>query len=102
MIVLLLMLSGHHFYHHSCKSRQNHDIGIDYLLIQGRMDRLIDNLNRDHLDQQFILTLIGFASYDVCVSLAGLVRSHIQTLTLENTAQEVSQQEVIIMCSFMV
>ena len=23
MIVLLLMLSGHHFYHHSCKCRQN-------------------------------------------------------------------------------
>ena len=23
MIVLLLILSGHHFYHHSCKSRQN-------------------------------------------------------------------------------
>ena len=23
MIVLLLMLSGHHLYHHSCKSRQN-------------------------------------------------------------------------------
>ena len=39
MIVLLLMLSGHHFYHHSCKSRQNpgytnsNSLGVDVTLV---------------------------------------------------------------------